>query len=169
MVTEYVSEVLKDEEVVVFELNSYDVWVKVSMVLTNRGVKHNCFFEVRVCRETSISQFKLYLYKSIITMWNQIKLHEKSNLSLYFLDYVRVTQSKRQGKDSLYPHEFNPANEQGGNKDDDSDRKSGMSSQDEYELDDELYIDDYFGFKGSVNVYAEFTSLDEIYSSRSID
>jgi hypothetical protein len=92
LVTDNVIDVLQDDDVVEFELTSYDVWVKVNMTLINRGKTHNSSFEVRVSRESNILQFKHYLYKSVITMWNQMKMHNLNALTFYFLDYVKITK-----------------------------------------------------------------------------
>lgn len=89
---------LKDEDIVEFELTSYDVWVKISITLTTESSassqrptnSHYSSFEVRVAREMNIAQFKYYIYKSVVTIWNQIKMHENYDISFNFLDYITI-------------------------------------------------------------------------------
>ena len=42
----------------------------------------------------SIPDFKKYIYKSVITMWNQLKLHSLKDLTFYVLSSVRIRPPK---------------------------------------------------------------------------
>jgi hypothetical protein len=120
----------------------------------------------------SIFEFKLYVYKNVITIWNKIRLQNTKTISLYFLDLIRITKSSPRKKNDR----FNGNKDSGATKsnlgvfgrDPIYEPKSDSSNTEEQELDQDRCIEDYFGFKDNVKVYVEFTSIDDMISHRSL-
>jgi hypothetical protein len=80
--------VLEDEDDIEFDLDSHDVWIKVYMTLKNNNYVHRCFFEVRVSKYMTITEFKIYMQKSAITIWNQMMIHDMKDITFYFIESI---------------------------------------------------------------------------------
>lgn len=76
---------ISDGDVVEFEIKSSDIWVRIYITLINSDTKHKSTFELRVPRDMSISSFKAYIIKTVIIIWNQIKMHNIKDATFYFL------------------------------------------------------------------------------------
>lgn len=109
-----ISEVLWEEDVVEFDLTSQDVWIKMLITLYHGEKFHRCYYEVRVSRDLTILDFRKYIYKSVITLWNQLKIHNHKDVTFYFLDSVKiyspVFRSSTQNLESIRDSSHRPDN-----------------------------------------------------------
>ena len=105
--------VLKDEDIIEFDLTSLDVWIKIFMKISNQDKTYRCVFEARVNRETTILQLKHYIYKCVITLWNQLIIHNLKDVTFYFLDEVRVVKRIVKSENEIYADSFKNDTEKG--------------------------------------------------------
>jgi len=147
-IADHVCDVLKDEDVVEFELTSSDIWIKVSMQLDSLDTSRTASFEVRVRREMRIVDFKRYMCKNAITMWNQMIMHDlEDTFTFHLIEYCNVTKTATKDFDKNHR----------ANYDSNEFKKSSDSSfLEDMELDDDCLVEDYFGFRNLIKVEAKF-------------
>ena len=167
--TDEALDVLQDEEAIQFDLTSLDVWVKVFMKISSNDKTYRWVYEARVNRDTTILQLKHYIYKWIITLWNQLSIHNLKDATFYFLDEVRIVKRIFKGDRENYIESFKNESEKGRYAFDLKENllNKNNSNIEEIEMEDDRKIDDYFDFKSSILVNATFTSIEEIHMLKS--